>query len=103
MVIVNPKAVDFDRVLQLERNTLEFLLQHFCDINVDKEYQTADWCLRPLPLEMLKYAREDTPYLLYIHDVMQQILASIPSEGEEAPLFEVYKRSHDICLQLYEK
>lgn len=91
------------RVLQLERNSLEFLLQHFCDITADKEYQTADWRLRPLPSEMLKYAREDTHYLLYIHDVMQQSLASMPSEGGEAPLFEVYKRSRDICLQLYEK
>ena len=58
VVIMNPKAVDFDRVLQWERNTLEFLLQHFCDITADKEYQIADWCLQPLPLEMLKYARE---------------------------------------------
>lgn len=91
------------RVLQLERNSLEFLLQHFCDITADKEYQTADWRLRPLPSDMLKYAREDTHYLLYIHDVMQQSLASMPSEGEEASLFEVYKRSRDICLQLYEK
>lgn len=91
------------RVLQLERNSLEFLLQHFCDITADKEYQTADWRLRPLPSEMLKYAREDTHYLLYIHDVMQQRLKSMPSESGEAPLFEVYKRSRDICLQLYEK
>lgn len=91
------------RVLQLERNSLEFLLQHFCDITADKEYQTADWRLRPLPSEMLKYAREDTHYLLYIHDVMQQRLKSMPSESEEVPLFEVYKRSRDICLQIYEK
>lgn len=91
------------RVLQLERNSLEFLLQHFCDITADKEYQTADWRLRPLPSEMLKYAREDTHYLLYIHDVMQQKLASMPSESGEAPLFEVYKRSRDVCLQIYEK
>lgn len=91
------------RVLQLERNSLEFLLQHFCDITADKEYQTADWRLRPLPSEMLKYAREDTHYLLYIHDVMQQRLKSMPSESGEAPLFEVYKRSRDICLQIYEK
>lgn len=91
------------RVLQLERNSLEFLLQHFCDITADKEYQTADWRLRPLPSEMLKYAREDTHYLLYIHDVMQQRLKSMPSESGEVPLFEVYKRSCDICLQIYEK
>ncbi|KAH9330725.1 hypothetical protein KI387_002833, partial [Taxus chinensis] len=91
------------RVLLLERNSLEFLLKHYCGITADKEYQTADWRLRPLPAEMLKYAREDTHYLLYIHDIMWQKLASIPSESGEAPLPEVYRRSRDICLQLYEK
>ncbi|GLJ17682.1 hypothetical protein SUGI_0308520 [Cryptomeria japonica] len=91
------------RVLELERNSLEFLLKHYCGITADKEYQTADWRLRPLPPEMLKYAREDTHYLLYIHDVMRQELASLPFESEEGPLLEVYRRSRDICLQLYEK
>jgi hypothetical protein len=34
---------------------------------------------------------------------MQKRLASMPSESGEFPLFEVYKRRCDICLQLYEK
>eukprot|EP01018_Ginkgo_biloba_P024118 Gb_34925 [translate_table: standard] len=91
------------RVLQLERNSLEFLLQHFCGITADKEYQTADWRLRPLPSEMLKYAREDTHYLLYVQDLMKKRLVSAMSECGETPLLEVYKRSRDVCLQLYEK
>jgi len=31
----------------------------------------ADWRIRPIPAEMLKYAREDTHYLLFIYDKMR--------------------------------
>ncbi|XVF06653.1 hypothetical protein REPUB_Repub06bG0068700 [Reevesia pubescens] len=93
------------RVLKLERNSLEHLLQHFCGVTANKEYQNADWRLRPLPDEMLRYAREDTHYLLYIYDLMRIKLLSMPKEPEhcDAPLVEVYKRSSDVCMQLYEK
>ncbi|KAJ0013434.1 hypothetical protein Pint_20031 [Pistacia integerrima] len=93
------------RVLKLERNSLEYLLQHFCGVTANKEYQNADWRLRPLPDEMLRYAREDTHYLLYIYDMMKIKLFSMSKEAEssDASLIEVYKRSYDICMQLYEK
>lgn len=93
------------RVLGLERNSLEFLLQHFCGVTANKEYQNADWRLRPLPDEMVRYAREDTHYLLYIYDMMRIRLlsASLESENSNDPIVEVYKRSYDICMQLYEK
>ncbi|KAK4339079.1 hypothetical protein RND71_040541 [Anisodus tanguticus] len=53
----------------------------------------------------LKYAREDTHYLLYIYDVMRmKLLSSSADHGSpDALLIEVYKRSYDICMQLYEK
>ncbi|KAI4350323.1 hypothetical protein L6164_004789 [Bauhinia variegata] len=93
------------RVLKLERNSLEYLLHHFCDVTANKEYQNADWRLRPLPDEMIRYAREDTHYLLYIYDLMRIRLFGLPKEPESSvtPLVEVYKRSYDICMQLYEK
>lgn len=93
------------RVLKMERNSLEHLLQHFCGVTANKEYQNADWRLRPLPSEMMKYAREDTHYLLYIYDVMRTELLSLDAgDGScDAPLIEVYKRSYDICMQMYEK
>ncbi|EHA8589139.1 protein RRP6-like 2 [Cocos nucifera] len=90
------------RVLQLERNSLEYLLHYFCGVNANKEYQHADWRLRPLPDEMLKYAREDTHYLLHIYDLMTNRLISA-STDENDLLLEVYKRSNVICMQLYEK
>uniref|UniRef100_A0A2P2LTH0 Uncharacterized protein MANES_08G154300 n=1 Tax=Rhizophora mucronata TaxID=61149 RepID=A0A2P2LTH0_RHIMU len=93
------------RVLKLERNSLEYLLHHFCGVTANKEYQNAEWRLRPLTPEMLRYAREDTHYLLHIHDLMRAMLHSMPNDGEnsDSPLVEVYKRSYDICMQLYEK
>ncbi|CAJ1920171.1 unnamed protein product [Sphenostylis stenocarpa] len=53
----------------------------------------------------LKYGREDTHYLLYIHDVMRIKLFTLSkeSEGCHNSLLEVYKRSYDVCMQLYEK
>ncbi|CAA2938145.1 RRP6-like 2 [Olea europaea subsp. europaea] len=93
------------RVLKMERNSLEYLLHHFCGVKANKEYQNADWRLRPLPHEMIRYAREDTHYLLYIYDVMRMMLltSSAESESSDPPLLEVYKRSYGICMQLYEK
>lgn len=93
------------RVLKLERNSLEYLLHHYCGITANKEYQNADWRLRPLPEEMLRYAREDTHYLLHIYDLMRIELFSMSKDSEcpNAPLLEVYQRSYDICMQLYEK
>ncbi|KAL6643196.1 hypothetical protein ACP70R_021377 [Stipagrostis hirtigluma subsp. patula] len=90
------------RVLQMDRNSLEHLLHFFCGVTANKEYQAADWRLRPLPDEMIKYAREDTHYLLYIYDLMRLRLVK-ESSSENDLLLEVYKRSNEICLQLYEK
>lgn len=87
------------RVLEMERNSLEFLLLYFCGISANKEYQTADWRLRPLTNEMLRYAREDTHYLLHIYDVMKTALVLLSPKA----LLEVYQRSYDICMQLYQK
>ncbi|KAF6174765.1 hypothetical protein GIB67_031289 [Kingdonia uniflora] len=93
------------KVLKFKRNTLEYLLQHFCEVFANKEYQKADWRQRPLPNEMLKYAREDTHYLLHIYDLMRRklISESIKSVLGDDLLLEVYKSSYDICMKLYEK
>ncbi|CAA7016043.1 unnamed protein product [Microthlaspi erraticum] len=93
------------RVLNLERNSLEFLLQHYCGVTANKEYQNADWRVRPLPAEMTRYAREDTHYLLYIYDVLKLELQGMAKDNEntDSPLLEVYKRSYEVCTQLYEK
>ncbi|KAL9993668.1 putative ribonuclease D [Helianthus debilis subsp. tardiflorus] len=93
------------KVLKLERNSLEFLLRYFCGVAANKEYQNADWRLRPLTAEMLRYATEDTHYLLYIYDLMKKRLLSSSTDPDcpEAALVEVYQRSYDVCMQLYQK
>ncbi|XP_030452947.2 protein RRP6-like 2 isoform X1 [Syzygium oleosum] len=90
------------RVLKLERNSLEYLLHHYCGVTANKEYQNADWRLRPLPPEMIRYAREDTHYLLHIYDVMRNELLALSGNTDD-DLVKVYKRSYDLCVQLYEK
>lgn len=43
-------------------------------MQTDKDIARKDWRVRPLPADMLKYARMDTHYLLYIADIMRQRL-----------------------------
>ncbi|KNA10843.1 hypothetical protein SOVF_140560 [Spinacia oleracea] len=88
------------KVLGLERNSLEFLLKHYCGVIANKKYQTSDWRMRPLPCDMVRYAREDTHYLLYIHDVMKNTL--VHEYGGDF-LAEVYRKSYEVCVQLYKK
>eukprot|EP00434_Breviolum_minutum_P044979 symbB.v1.2.040237.t2/scaffold7092.1/size13377/1 len=43
-------------------------------VKLDKKYQTADWRERPLPQEMVFYARADTHYLLFCYDCLKNAL-----------------------------
>jgi len=56
------------RVLDYPKKSLAYLLELYCDIQADKQYQLADWRIRPLMKEMAHYAQQDTHYLLYIYD-----------------------------------
>ncbi|CEJ94959.1 hypothetical protein VHEMI10462 [[Torrubiella] hemipterigena] len=56
--------------------SLAFLLSKFVNFDADKQYQLADWRIRPIPEEMLYYARSDTHYLLYIYDRVRNDLVS---------------------------
>uniref|UniRef100_A0A8W8J1W6 HRDC domain-containing protein n=1 Tax=Magallana gigas TaxID=29159 RepID=A0A8W8J1W6_MAGGI len=42
------------RVLNHSRFSLAHLMEHYCDIITDKQYQLADWRIRPLPAELMK-------------------------------------------------
>ncbi|XP_037238064.1 exosome component 10 isoform X2 [Falco rusticolus] len=90
------------RLLNLGRHSLDHLLKLYCNIDADKQYQLADWRIRPLPEEMVRYARDDTHYLLYIYDKMREALWE---RGNEQPtqLQVVWQRSKDICLKKYIK
>ncbi|XP_054857714.1 exosome component 10 isoform X2 [Eublepharis macularius] len=90
------------RLLSLGRHSLDHLLKFYCDVNANKQFQLADWRIRPLPEEMVHYARDDTHYLLYIYDRMREDLWE-KGNGQPAQLQSVWQRSRDICLKKYVK
>eukprot|EP01103_Thecamoeba_quadrilineata_P014932 TRINITY_DN4571_c0_g1_i1.p1 TRINITY_DN4571_c0_g1~~TRINITY_DN4571_c0_g1_i1.p1 ORF type:complete len:850 (-),score=160.48 TRINITY_DN4571_c0_g1_i1:118-2667(-) len=87
------------RFLEFPSASLAHSLHHFCNIQVDKKYQLADWRIRPIPEEMLKYAREDTHYLLYVYDRFHKELLS---RGKNF-LLSVLNRCRELCKRRYEK
>jgi ribonuclease D len=56
------------RILGYERYGLGNLLQELYGVEQNKKYQKANWCKRPLTLDLLKYAQLDTHYLLALRD-----------------------------------
>ncbi|CAJ1425563.1 unnamed protein product, partial [Effrenium voratum] len=54
--------------------SLANLVSQFCGVKLDKKYQTADWRERPLPTDMIYYARADTHYLLFCFDCLKNAL-----------------------------
>ncbi|KAM3494529.1 hypothetical protein MY3957_002252 [Beauveria namnaoensis] len=80
--------------------SLAFLLSKFADFDADKQYQLADWRIRPIPEEMLYYARSDTHYLLHIYDQVRNDLVS--SSNRSAPeqdlIGRALQKSKDLSL-----
>ena len=95
------------RILSYESFSLKYLLLKFCNFETDKSYQLADWRIRPLTEGMIKYARSDTHFLLYIHDNLKKELISKSLENSDSGIFMYYKmclkQSCEICLQSYQK
>jgi exosome complex exonuclease RRP6 len=90
------------RVLEFPKFSLAYLLSYYCNVLADKKYQLADWRIRPIPEEMLRYAREDTHYLLYIYDKLKNELIAHGNQNNNL-LLSVLNRSRDLCLKRYEK
>lgn len=51
---------------------------------------------RPLPDELVMYARQDTHYLLYIYDMMKNALLDA-ANGQKNLLHSVFQQSTEIC------
>ncbi|KAF5404764.1 Exosome complex exonuclease rrp6 [Paragonimus heterotremus] len=85
------------RELQLGRFSLTYLLQRYVNVRASKKYQLADWRIRPLPDELIEYARTDTHYLLYVASVMCQELQ------DRGRLHVVLERCRQLCLKRYSK
>ena len=66
------------RTLGRERTGLGNVLEEEFGVKVNKKWQRADWGQRPLPPELLNYARLDTHYLLPLRD---RLATSLHAEG----------------------
>ncbi|XP_012535453.1 exosome component 10 isoform X2 [Monomorium pharaonis] len=88
--------------LNLPYLSLAYLLNKYCGIDPNKHFQLADWRIRPLPSELMRYAREDTHYLLYIKDMLNNELIEA-ANGKSNILKAVYDQSTEICKRTYVK
>ncbi|KAL9096393.1 MAG: hypothetical protein Q9165_001390 [Trypethelium subeluteriae] len=84
--------------------SLAFLLRTFVNFEAQKQYQTADWRIRPLPTELFDYARSDTHFLLYIYDCMRNelIRKSSSRKPENDKIQNVLENSKLYNLQRFE-
>lgn len=55
---------------------LASLMRKYFNIELDKRFQKADWCKRPLTREMMNYAAMDTRHLIALRDILaEQLIA----------------------------
>jgi exosome complex exonuclease RRP6 len=88
--------------LQFQGRGLKHLLQKFAYFEAQKQYQTADWRVRPLPQELLDYARSDTHFLLHIYDKIRNMLIEASTPDDNLIDF-VLRESKKEALQVYER
>jgi ribonuclease D len=104
------------RILGHASAGLAHALYRFCQVKANKQHQLSDWRIRPLPEDMLAYAREDTHYLLTIFDEMRmELLHSNQKKNQGKNIRDdnvgggsdgirlVLNRSADIACKMYEK
>lgn len=90
------------QALNYSHLSLSALVERFCGLQLDKRFQLADWRIRPIPTEMLHYARCDTHSLLYIYRILKQELLN-NGDNSANLLRLVMNRSQRVCLKRYEK
>jgi len=56
---------------------LAALLEKYLAISLDKRFQRADWSIRPLSRDMLRYAADDTRHLPALRDILRDRLTSL--------------------------
>jgi ribonuclease D len=62
------------QLIGLEAFGLGALVQQYFSVTLNKRFQKADWTQRPFPPEMIRYAAEDTAYLLPLREVLARTL-----------------------------
>nr|CAH7712203.1 unnamed protein product [Callosobruchus chinensis] len=90
------------KALGYSGRSLAYLIERFCNFAPNKEFQLADWRIRPLPNELKQYARGDTHYLIYIYQMMKNDLLK-KANGQDNLLMSVINSSTEICKKRYFK
>ncbi|EXJ84969.1 hypothetical protein A1O3_05644 [Capronia epimyces CBS 606.96] len=88
--------------LQFPGKGLKHLLHQFANFEAQKQYQTADWRIRPLPKELVDYARSDTHFLLNIYDNLRNMLVEGSTPNSNLTDY-VLSQSKKEALQAYER
>lgn len=70
------------RILGWKQVGLGNILELNFGVKLDKRFQRADWGKRPLAPELIEYARDDTHYLLGLHDLQCSALEQANRLGE---------------------
>ncbi|KAK6359602.1 exosome nuclease subunit [Orbilia brochopaga] len=92
---------DAARSLGFAGHSLAFLLKKYINFDADKSYQLADWRVRPIPQDMLDYARSDTHFLLYVYDNMRNELIE-KSTVDENKIEVVLQNSKETSMKTYD-
>lgn len=85
--------------LRLPKSSLSYLLKLYCNLEPENNFQTADWRVRPLPNDMLQYAREDSHFLPHLYSKMKLELKKM--ENGRNLLLNVWEKSKQVCLLKY--
>lgn len=88
------------KLLKYPDSTLAHILQYLGGVSLNKNHLALDWRQRPLPSDMIRFARNEANYLLFLYDSLRRNLWNVHGrEGLEA----VLNASRKSCLKRYEK
>ena len=80
------------RILGVDRVGLANVLKDVFGVSLDKRYQRANWCRRPLSAAQLAYAQADTHFLLRLRDHYAEALRTSGRWTEAQEIFEEQSR-----------
>jgi len=83
------------RILGIHRVGLASMLGNMFQVKLDKRFQRANWCRRPLPPEQLAYAQADTHFLLRLRD---RLAVQLEAEGHVPEAQEIFAEQCQIKI-----
>ncbi len=84
------------RILGIHRVGLASMLGNMFQLKLDKRFQRANWCRRPLPPEQLAYAQADTHFLLELRD---RLAAQLIAGGHMVEAQEIFAEQCQVNVE----